>query len=173
MTSKVSPALWSGASVLVLVGILTLSFQSRWYQSSQMPQASGEVVLQRSPADCGPAALATIARHYNLDFQPQDIAKLAGTTDAGTTLYGLAQAANQMGLEATGMELSLIELQSAPLPLVAHVNGNHFVVVQSFEQDRLTLLDSAVGRREIDASAFQQIWKGYVLLIQPPKADGD
>ena len=148
---------------LALVGILSCQHQNT------PTNQQAKIVLQSHAADCGPAALATVARFYNLNIQPDEIAKRAGTTEAGTTLSGLAQAADEIGFEATGMELSLAELKNTPLPLIAHVNGNHFIVVQSFHDGLITLLDPAVGRREIDASTFQRMWKGYVLLIPPKK----
>ena len=76
------------------------------------------------------------------------------------------------------MELSLEELTGAKTPLIAHLNGGHFVVVVSVHKGQLTVIDPAKGVKSIapvdfrrDASshlATRKGWQGYVLLLEPP-----
>ena len=82
-------------------------------------------------------------------------------------MYGLVQAAEKLGLKATGMELSLEELKSARKPLIAHVNGGHFVVVISFHEEQLTLIEPVLGVKSVSQVDFRRGWKGYVLLLEP------
>ena len=124
------------------------------------------VYRQSSPSTCGPSALASICGYYGIQTTEAELARFARTTSKGTTLAGLAEAAQKVGLHATGMQLSLAELQHAPKPLITHVGNNHFVVVVSSRDQHLTLIDPALGARSIPIHDFSQIWKGVVLLLE-------
>jgi len=125
------------------------------------------VNFQEAPNTCGPAALLSICKFYGIDTTEKEIALLAGTNQIGTSMYGLVQAAEKLGLKATGMELSLEELKSARKPLIAHVNGGHFVVVISFHEEQLTLIEPVLGVKSVSQVDFRRGWKGYVLLLEP------
>ena len=84
-------------------------------------------------------------------------------------MYSLAQAAKRLGLQATGMELSLEELKAAKKPLIAHVKKGHFVVVVSFYGGKLMLIDPAAGVKSVTIEEFSSGFKGYVLLFGPKK----
>ena len=136
------------------------------------------VHFQTAPNTCGPAALLSICEFYGIKTTEQAIATLAGTTPTGTSLHGLARAADSLGLKATGMELSLEELKGAKTPLIAHLNGGHFVVVVSVHKGELTVIDPAKGVKSVAAVDFcrnasshlatRKGWQGYVLLLEPP-----
>ena len=66
------------------------------------------------------------------------------------------------------MELSLEELKGAKTPLIAHLNGGHFVVVVRFHKGQLTVIDPAKGVKSITPVDFRRNWQGYVLLLEPP-----
>lgn len=59
-------------------------------------------VLQQDSSDCGVACLRTLLRYYGSDASLERLRELSGTTKEGTTLLGLYQAANALGLEAEG-----------------------------------------------------------------------
>ena len=170
--------------LLIVIGILPLCLacQNNYekpYAKLEPPQVRKiRVHFQSASNTCGPAALLSICEFYGIKTTEQEIATLAGTTPTGTSLHGLAQAADSLGLKATGMELSLEELKGAKTPLIAHLNGGHFVVVVSVHKGQLTVIDPAKGVKSIapvdfrrDASshlATRKGWQGYVLLLEPP-----
>ena len=130
---------------------------------------SEKIIYQTTAYNCGAAALATLVGLLGKPVSIQQIMMLVETTDIGTTLYELSKGARALGFEAIGMELSFAELQNVGLPLIAHVNSNHFVVVCSLQGNRVCLLDPSQGKREVDVVTFQRMWKGYILLLQPKK----
>ena len=172
-----------GCARLILIGMLSLSLacqnnSEKPYAKLAPPQTRKiRVHFQTSPNTCGPAALLSICEFYGIKTTEQEIATLAGTTPTGTSLHGLARAADSLGLKATGMELSLEELKGAKTPLIAHLNGGHFVVVVSVHKGQLTVIDPAKGVKSIapvnfnrNASshlATRKGWQGYVLLLEP------
>ena len=162
-----------GCARLILIGILSLSLacqnnSEKPYAKLEPPQTRNiRVHFQTAPNTCGPAALLAICEFYGIKTTEQEIATLAGTTPTGTSLHGLAQAADSLGLKATGMALSLEELTGAKTPLIAHLNGGHFVVVVSVHKGRLTVIDPAKGVKSIALVDFHHNWQGYVLLLAP------
>ncbi len=128
-------------------------------------------VRQVDGSDCGAAALATVARHHGLKLGLQTLRDLAGTDRVGTTLLGLARAAEKMGFTAQAVKGSCEALGSAPLPAIAHVvtpaGHGHFVVVYRVDQRTVTVADPARGIEQLPADQFAAQWTGYLLLLAP------
>ena len=161
-------AFFIGGLLFCSVFLVDCSNPDRPTAKPQQPQVRKiPVYFQSAPNTCGPAALLSICEFYGIKTTEQQIATLAGTTSTGTSLYGLAQAADSLGLKAAGMELSLEELKGAKTPLIAHLNGGHFVVVVSVHKGRLTVIDPAKGVKSVALVDFLREWQGYVLLLEP------
>jgi ABC-type bacteriocin/lantibiotic exporter with double-glycine peptidase domain len=55
-----------------------------------------------------------------------------------------------------------------PLPAIASVNGDHFVVVRRVAADGvLEVDDPAIGRLHWPLAAFRRAWAGLVLVFDP------
>jgi ABC-type bacteriocin/lantibiotic exporter with double-glycine peptidase domain len=63
------------------------------------------LVRQNDQADCGPAALATLARHYGLSVSLEYLRHLSHTDRDGASLFGLRQAAEFLGFSAKAVRL--------------------------------------------------------------------
>lgn len=128
-------------------------------------------VHQVDGSDCGAAALATVARHHGLKLGLQTLRDLAGTDRVGTTLLGLARAAEKMGFTAQAVKGPYEALGTAPLPAIAHVvtpaGHGHFVVVYRVDQRTVTVADPARGVEKLPADQFAAQWTGYLLLLTP------
>ena len=162
-----------GCTRLILIGVLPLclacqnnhekpsakSKQTQVLRQVILPPARGKIPVhfQTAPNTCGPAALLSICEFYGIKTTEQEIATLAGNP-TGTSLHGLAQVADSLGVKATGMELSLEELKGAKTPLIAHLNGGHFVVVVSVHKGQLTVIDPAKGVKSVAAVDFCRNW---------------
>jgi ATP-binding cassette subfamily B protein len=115
---------------------------------------------------CGPRALATLLALIGEPANEKELAVLSGMDENGlTSMYGLSQAVKAKGFEAVGYQLDLEEFSQMPLPLIAHVNGNHFVVVSAYEPPYLTVIDNN-RKSKMMVSDFEQIWNGLVLVVQ-------
>gem|GEM_PF-4605818 len=53
------------------------------------------IVKQSTTYNCGPAALATVIKAQGVPCTEMEIAKMAGTDESGTSMYGLIQAARK------------------------------------------------------------------------------
>lgn len=125
-------------------------------------------VLQRTSWDCGPAALASLARHLGVQTPTLDeIGRRAGTTPAGTSLGGLVRAARTLGIAGHAVRVDSSNRASVPLPIVAWVHRGHFVtVIARTADDRVDVLDPQIGRYSLPASVFLRMWSGEALVLE-------
>jgi ATP-binding cassette subfamily B protein len=128
------------------------------------------VVRQYDRADCGPAALLAVLRHHGGDACLVHVRELAGTDAQGTTLLGLARAAQALGFSARGARGGYDELRAERLPCVAHLaleGFSHYAVVYRMDGARVLLGDPAHGLTRMPRAAFEAAWTGNVLLVEP------
>lgn len=74
----------------------------------------------------------------------------------------------KLGLGAKSWFIHPEDLSSVPLPAIAFVNKNHFVVVRRFvAPDVLEVDDPALGRIRWPSRAFKKAWSGEMLVFDP------
>ncbi len=124
------------------------------------------VVMADSYCNCGPAALATVLQNYfNINVSQDQLATLAGTDESGTTMYGLVQAAQDEGLTAEGLELSVDQLEPGNIVYLT-INGmGHYSVITNITSTMVYLADSTLGNINITLANFTAIYSGYALVI--------
>ena len=83
------------------------------------------------------------------------------------TLEHLVQLAESHYLAARALRCELEDLQKLQLPAIAHVDFDHFVVIERSSAERLIILDPASGRLELGFKAFSKRFTGIVLETQP------
>ena len=112
-------------------------------RSDQRPQTNDQRRRPRTPeqADCGPRALLIVCRRLGVVATVEELRRLAGTTGSGTTLEGLARAAQAKGLRAEGIHVDRDALANLNTPAIAWVDGDHFLAVLSVDGDQATLHD--------------------------------
>ena len=139
------------------------------------------VILQTATSDCGPACLAMVLaalpgrRSGRRGSQGQLARRVREDLDPGrdgVTALDLRDAARRHGLQCRAVKLSTPavgpdDLRGLPLPLVAHWQGNHFVVVSRVRDERVEVIDPGIGRRWLDASQLAGGATGVVLLFAP------
>ncbi len=123
------------------------------------------VVLQSGPTDCGPAALATLLRTLGGDPPPEDsLARLAGTGAGGTTFAGLARTARLLGVANELRRLTPAAMDALSTPVIAWVDGGHFVTVVPDSNGSVLVLDPAVGPYRIGRDQLRRYWSGEALV---------
>lgn len=130
------------------------------------------IVLQNERTDCGPAAILSVLRYHGGELPLPRLRELSGTGSDGSSLAGIAEAAQAVGLQASGARGDYISLQEVALPCIAHVvldDGQaHFVVVYEARPDGVLIMDPAQGFRSLTRSRFEEMWRdGTVLLLEP------
>jgi ATP-binding cassette subfamily B protein len=109
-------------------------------------KASFPFHAQLDAMDCGAAALRMICAHYGRDFPQAAIRDLCQVGRAGVNLLGISEAAERLGLRSLAVRLSFQRLRDeAPLPCIAHWEGEHFVVVYEITRHKVRVADPAYG----------------------------
>jgi len=126
--------------------------------------------LPPEQANCGPRALLLVCEKLGVHTTLPLLQQGAGTTAQGTSMAGLTTAAQKVGLTAEGVQVSREALPEQPLPAIAYVNGNHFIVVLKLQGEGENA--TATIHDPNDASAVsisqEQLLRqcsGYLLLL--------
>lgn len=131
-----------------------------------------DVILQKEDNDCGPAALMNVFAHYGIESSLEEIEVVAGTSEQGASILGLKEMAEIKGLKAEGWKYTWEDFQNVTFPVIAFVQGNHYIVVESIRDERtLIVVDPAIGRLKMSRRKFGRIWSGETLQIE--KADSN
>jgi len=121
--------------------------------------------------NCGPRALLLVCQQLGIRTSVEELSKQAGTNTQGTSMEGLTKAAKTVGLRAEGVQVSREALPDQPLPAIAYVNGNHFIVVLKLEGSgdnaTATIHDpNAAGEETIAQEQLLRLCSGYLLLLR-------
>lgn len=135
-------------------------------------QVEKSFVRQHDMADCGAACLLSIVRYYGGDSSILHVRELSGTTNTGTSLLGLYQAAGQLGFTAQGAEANgipdLIEHgKPCVLAVVIEKVLAHYVLCYGFEGGKFIISDPGRGIIEMTESELSAIWTRKCLLLEP------
>lgn len=119
-------------------------------------------------SDCGPRCLfvGLVALGEPLEDYPRFSEQFGDIGEQGCSLKDLAETAQRYGYHVGVFELQVNEIQRLikPAICIAHISGDHFVIVKSVEQERVTVLDPP-DKRVVDAQAFSTIFDGHVLVV--------
>lgn len=127
-----------------------------------------------APADpqplCGPECLYTslVALGVDPGTYSSFLERIGGPDARGTSLGRLGEIAREFNLSTLEVETSLENLRARrggqPFSCIAHVDGNHFVLVGDVDAKSVWSIDPP---REglVAAPVFQQRWKGHALLL--------
>lgn len=132
---------------------------------------------QSDAKDCGPTCLKIIAKYYKRDISVQSLRELSETTRLGSSLLGLSDAAEELGLRSLGVKLNLEYLEKAEIPCILHWNKNHYAVLYKIKNNTYYISDPAHGLISYNKNEFLNHWiggnsnestvEGVALLIEP------
>jgi predicted double-glycine peptidase len=126
----------------------------------------GNIVFQSTSYNCGPAALATVLNLIGICCSEQEIAKIAGTDETGTTMYGLMHAARKKGICANGMRMSISGLGSGDIVFLNLDGKCHYSVIAKINHHNVVLADPALGKIEISKNYFSKVYTGNALIMK-------
>ncbi len=132
---------------------------------------------QLDTMDCGATCLRMIARHYDRYYSLEYLRTLTHQSIEGTSLLGISDAAEHIGMHTVGARLSFSRLiDDIPLPCIVHWRNDHFVVVIKANNKSVTIADPASGIHKLSKEAFLEGWvgsssaydvEGIALLMEP------
>lgn len=129
-------------------------------------------LIQHDSTDCGAACLASVIRYFGGDARIEEIRKISGTTQAGTSMLGLYQAAMASGMEATGYEATASDIAEFDGILILHVTPEkgyeHYIISYGYAEGRFTVWDPARGLSYKTKEEIDKIWVSKKCLSASP-----
>jgi ATP-binding cassette subfamily B protein len=138
--------------------------------------------LQYDAADCGPACLRMVSKHYGKEYSAEMPRQHCFISRNGVSMLGISDAAENLGFHTMGVKISFEQLtEEAVLPCILHWNQNHFVVCYKIEKKRkgnynIYISDPASQKLCYTKEEFLKCWlstksgdveKGVALLLEP------
>lgn len=129
-------------------------------------------MLQHDSTDCGAACIASVIRYCGGDSTIDQIRRLSGTSQSGTTMLGLYQAAQSTGMEATGYEATIDSITEYAGILILHVTPvqgyEHYIVSYGYTNNRFIIWDPAQGLVLRTRDEVEKIWLSHKCLALTP-----
>ncbi len=126
--------------------------------------------IQRNIMDCGATCLRIIGRYYGKVFPLEYLRQQSHTSRDGASLLGISKAAELVGFRTIAVKINFEQLlKEAPLPLIAHWNQNHFVVVYKVTQKKVYVSDPGNGLLTYTYEQFRQHWIGSPVARENPE----
>ena len=120
---------------------------------------------------CGPLCLTFCAMWLGVPANLDQVALAAGTDyPTGTSFAGLTKAAAALGLKARPYRLRLDDLRAvtSAAPGIAHVDGDHFVVVWMAGPNQVMTIQPPLGSQKTTLYSFGRHWDGAILIVSRP-----
>lgn len=137
-------------------------------------KAKQTLVLQQDISDCGVACLLSAIRYFDGNNNLENLRKLSGTDGMGTTLLGLMQGAEQLGIDAEGFEAEIKHLVSLKELSILHLTLDndleHFVLNYGYDKvkNKFLIGDPGKGIVFLDETDLAKLWQSKVLLTLVP-----
>ncbi|WP_175418915.1 peptidase domain-containing ABC transporter [Aureibaculum algae] len=130
---------------------------------------------QQDQSDCGVVCLKTVLNYFESDSPLERLREYSGTSSNGTTMLGLLQCANKVGLMTKGYEATLDDLKETKEIAILHtVIENelyHYIVCFGYNEKNDTFLISNPSSSKagyISSKELDIIWQSKALLICKP-----
>ena len=126
-------------------------------------------VIQEEISDCGICSLASIIKYYN-GFIPLEVLRYeTKTSEYGVNAYELISVAKKYGFNSFGEKIETINDKKTPF--IAHLKLNndfyHFVVVYKIKNNKLLIMDPAIGFKNMHIEEFNKIFTNVILNFIP------
>ena len=146
-----------------------------WREAMRIDAAHQKAKL-REASLCGPECLSELLRRRGERASVHALAAEMHTSDQGTSLEALADAARTHGYSAQGLALTQKGLAEQTLPVIALIAPGHYLLVEAVAPAAVTAWDpDAHGQGKGDARTlpladWQRRWHGIALALTPEPA---
>jgi ATP-binding cassette subfamily B protein len=132
-----------------------------------------------SQRNCGVLCLAYLLEQTNRRLSRDEIETLSATYGEKISMEEIAAIAKSRGYKARGFRITATNLPKIRFPVIAHVDGNHFVVVENSTKTRVQIYDPLARLSNVFfPEDFAKRWDGTILVvsnkeIRSPYAEGN
>ncbi len=129
------------------------------------------VVMAGDNYSCGPASLATALNKLGLNLTLSEVSQYTNTTENGTNMQSLIDAAKHYNFSAFGVEIQAKDLKENS---IVHLNmgyGEHWTVVSKVTEDNIFLADSTEGNINMSIAEFNSIYTGKAIILSSMNED--
>jgi ATP-binding cassette, subfamily B, bacterial len=134
-------------------------------------------IKQFDEMDCGPTCLRMITKFYGKNVSSEYLREVANLSVVGSSLGGLADAAEIIGLSSLAINADYQTLKNdVPVPCIAYWQQRHYVVVYGFKKNKIQIADPGFGLIEYTEEEFRKGWfsqknttessQGVLLLLE-------
>lgn len=156
--------------VLVLCAVSVLG--GSWLARRRSPGPLLSFQAADPEASCGPVSLAVASYWCRSPATIERLNALCRVGESGTTsLLDLQKAATALGLEAKAVRLETPRPLPWKLPMILHLNGDHFVPALPIDDHKMVLVDLPGEPKVWDARSLAGDWRGVALLLSPSSAE--
>jgi len=131
-------------------------------------------IRQQDEMDCGATCLQMILQFYHKYETITELRDRCFTNDSGASLYSISEAAESYALKTAGFQCDLSSLcNEARLPLIAHWQNQHYVVVFKTTKKYVWVADPALGKIKYSHKEFSKGFvqnqdnEGIILTLEP------
>ena len=125
------------------------------------------VILQMNEVECGLACLAMIFSYHGRKTSISELRTTYGVSRDGLSASNLVKAARRTGMIARAISLQKNDFKHVTFPAIIHWQFNHFLVVERWTQSKVTVVDPAIGRRQLTEEEFNRGFTGIVMMFEP------
>ena len=123
-------------------------------------------------SDCGVVCLHTVLKYYNSNILLEKLREYSGTSKIGTTMLGLLQCGNKIGLDVKGYESSIDALKKNKTLAILHTiyeeKLQHYIVCFGYDDKKEKFIISNPASSGIEflcPKVLDNVWKSKALLL--------
>ena len=130
--------------------------------------AKTPVVMQMEALECGAASLTMILAYYGKWIPLEQLRSDCGVSRDGSSAKNIVKAARNYGLNVRAFRYEPEELREyGVFPCIVHWEFNHFIVVNGFKGNKVSVNDPARGSYVMTMEAFDEGFTGVCLTFEP------
>lgn len=123
------------------------------------------IVMANDNYSCGPASLATVLNKYGLNVSLNEVSQHTNTSEDGTTMQSLIDAAKYYNFSSYGIET---DAQNLKENYIVHLNINgcqHWTVISKVTDTHVFLADSTEGNMNFSIDEFNSYFTKKAIAI--------
>ncbi|WP_229014325.1 peptidase domain-containing ABC transporter [Xanthomonas vesicatoria] len=124
-------------------------------------------VMQSQASECGLACIVMLLNFHGREISLARLRLTGLTSSRGSSFNDLIELASLNGMQTRPLSAQMEDLSGVRVPAIAHVSGNHFVIIERVARSYIAIVDPAKGRSKVSLDGFSKIFTGALLECFP------